>query len=599
MKLAWCGARRSSLAVLVALATVLGGTDPALAAPAPALASVAPASAPGGATVTLRGSGLTGVTGVTFNGAAATFTVVDDAQLTATVPATATDGTLSVTSPDGTAGLLFDVDEPPPPVSGLVARPGDSAVALRWAAPASDVVEVVVRRTEGTSAPATPTDGVAVAADPVRGAVDTGLTNGKTYAYALWTRDAAGSLGSAVSVTAVPVVPTAPDLRISLSAGSVTHLTVVRVYGWLLAPDGRPIPGERVTLLTRPRGAASFAGTATAVTGVGGQVAFSYRVLGHTDFLLRRVGDAFDAEARSATPSISARHGLTSRLVPAVVELGGTALLEGRVGASGPGVRVRVEGRVGTAWYLVTTVATDAAGVFRAAIRPTAGGERVLRAVTVADTRHNSATGTALRLVTLARTLREGSSGADVLALEHRLADLRYDVGPISGVFDYDTRLAVMAFQKVHGLPRTGVADLATRARLGAPYTPRLRYLTLGLSVEIDLTKQVLYFARDGVVQRILPVSSGNNELYTVDGITSRAVTPVGNFRVTRKIDGIRISRLGQLFQPAYFLGGFAIHGSPSVPGYPASHGCVRVTKTAMNRLFPLLPVGTPVRLYH
>jgi lipoprotein-anchoring transpeptidase ErfK/SrfK len=108
----------------------------------------------------------------------------------------------------------------------------------------------------------------------------------------------------------------------------------------------------------------------------------------------------------------------------------------------------------------------------------------------------------------------------------------------------------------------------------------------------------VLYFSRDGVVQRILPVSSGNNALYTVDGITSRAVTPVGSFRVQRKINGVRVSRLGQLYQPAYFAGGYAIHGSPSVPGLPASHGCIRVTRPAMARLFPLLPVGTPVWVY-
>jgi len=26
-----------------------------------------------------------------------------------------------------------------------------------------------------------------------------------------------------------------------------------------------------------------------------------------------------------------------------------------------------------------------------------------------------------------------------------------------------------------------------------------------------------------------------------------------------------------------FFHGGFALHGSPSVPGYNASHGCVRL----------------------
>ncbi|MDP8987655.1 MAG: L,D-transpeptidase family protein, partial [Actinomycetota bacterium] len=37
-------------------------------------------------------------------------------------------------------------------------------------------------------------------------------------------------------------------------------------------------------------------------------------------------------------------------------------------------------------------------------------------------------------------------------------------------------------------------------------------------------------------------------------------------------------SRLGKLYNPVYFTGsGIAIHGSTSVPTYPASHGCVRI----------------------
>ena len=42
---------------------------------------------------------------------------------------------------------------------------------------------------------------------------------------------------------------------------------------------------------------------------------------------------------------------------------------------------------------------------------------------------------------------------------------------------------------------------------------------------------------------------------------------------VQRKINGVRVSRLGELYRPAYFVGGYAIHGSPSVPNFPASHG--------------------------
>ena len=56
---------------------------------------------------------------------------------------------------------------------------------------------------------------------------------------------------------------------------------------------------------------------------------------------------------------------------------------------------------------------------------------------------------------------------------------------------------------------------------------------------------------------------------------------------------------LGTLYRPAYFNdGGYAIHGEGAVPSYPASHGCVRITVPAMDRLYDLLPVGLSVWIY-
>jgi lipoprotein-anchoring transpeptidase ErfK/SrfK len=172
------------------------------------------------------------------------------------------------------------------------------------------------------------------------------------------------------------------------------------------------------------------------------------------------------------------------------------------------------------------------------------------------------------------------------------------DVGVLDDWFDYDLQHAVIAFQKAQGLPRTGVYDAATRGRLGAPAAIRPRYPSAGRAIEIDLRKQVLYLSQGGVLQRVVDVSTGTNGWYVDSGVTYRARTPQGSFRIYRKIDGIRVSRLGVLYRPAYFYGGYAIHGSDSVPVYPASHGCVRVTNSVQNRLFALLTVGTPVTVY-
>lgn len=61
-----------------------------------------PTSGKLGAAVKILGTNLTGATGVTFNGAAATFTVVSSSEITTTVPAGATTGKVKVVAPHGT-----------------------------------------------------------------------------------------------------------------------------------------------------------------------------------------------------------------------------------------------------------------------------------------------------------------------------------------------------------------------------------------------------------------------------------------------------------------------------------------------------------------
>jgi hypothetical protein len=185
-------------------------------------------------------------------------------------------------------------------------------------------------------------------------------------------------------------------------------------------------------------------------------------------------------------------------------------------------------------------------------------------------------------------TLRQGSSGAAVVSLQRRLHGLRYDVGPFDGEFGAQTFHAVVAFQKVNNLPRDGVVGASTWARLSDPLTPRPGYAHAGYSVEVRLDKQVLFLVRDSEVVRILDASTGK----------ASTPTPPGSYTILRHIDGWRQSRLGLMWRPNYFLGGYAIHGYSSVPNYPASHGCVRIPMPAMDRLWPRLTIGMPVHIY-
>src|SRR5512135_70226 len=222
----------------------------------------------------------------------------------------------------------------------------------------------------------------------------------------------------------------------------------------------------------------------------------------------------------------------------------------------------------------------------------------VLRPAPVAAATASSAVRPAATSVLAQPVLRYGARGSAVVTLQRRLAALRYDAGPVDGVFGYSTLHAVVAFQKVNRLARDGVVGPLTWAALARPYVPWPRHTSSVYSVEVDLARQVAYLVRYGAVQRILDASTGSGQLYRSGGAWHRAVTPVGEFRVYRRYNGWETGPLGSLWRPNYFTGGYAVHGSTSVPAYPASHGCVRVTVPAMDRLWGLLTIGTRVSLY-
>ena len=114
--------------------------------------------------------------------------------------------------------------------------------------------------------------------------------------------------------------------------------------------------------------------------------------------------------------------------------------------------------------------------------------------------------------------------------------------------------------------------------------------------IEVDLSRQVLSVINSsGNVMKILPISSGSGKWYVSEGDRRRAITPTGRFRVYRKIPGWRKSPLGLMYYPVYIVGGIAIHGSPSVPRRPASHGCIRIPMYAAQAFFNATPIGTLV----
>ncbi len=191
-----------------------------------------------------------------------------------------------------------------------------------------------------------------------------------------------------------------------------------------------------------------------------------------------------------------------------------------------------------------------------------------------------------------------GDHGPWVKKLQERLYEAGFRPGATDGTFNRTTLGAVYAFQKLHELDRDGVFRAEHWDLLDVrPALPELD--DVPNRVEVDIGKQVLYLVKDDEVKAVLPISSGNGGTYrSSSGTPVRARTPEGDYHFYKRVDGWRISYLGGLYRPFYFRGGYAIHGSLSVPPYPASHGCVRVELHDMDYLTTQLELGMPVYVY-
>jgi N-acetylmuramoyl-L-alanine amidase len=193
---------------------------------------------------------------------------------------------------------------------------------------------------------------------------------------------------------------------------------------------------------------------------------------------------------------------------------------------------------------------------------------------------------------------KEVLTGEEICEAREMLGALGYWVEFDKPAPDESLYHALVAFQKVEGRKLTGkLTREELRALAGAG---RPRPLEWGYAhIEVDLARQVLFVVDCcGAILRILPVSTGSGEWFTEGGRTRRAVTPVGRFTVTHKIEGWRKSPLGLLYYPNYVHDGIAIHGNPAVPTRPASHGCVRIPMFAAKEFSAMASVGMPVLIH-
>ena len=135
-------------------------------------------------------------------------------------------------------------------------------------------------------------------------------------------------------------------------------------------------------------------------------------------------------------------------------------------------------------------------------------------------------------------------------------------------------------------------------------------------SIEIDLQDQTAYLIRDGRAVLSTPISSGRYGHLTATGsfkviekernhfsnIYGRIVDARGRTVVADADSDMRVPR-GYRFVPApmqYFVrfdGANGLHAG-ILPGYAASHGCVRLPERNAIAIFNAVDVGTPVTVF-
>jgi hypothetical protein len=178
-----------------------------------------------------------------------------------------------------------------------------------------------------------------------------------------------------------------------------------------------------------------------------------------------------------------------------------------------------------------------------------------------------------------------GSHGIGVALLKQGLRSLGYTAG--SGPYWTDQLgREIMAFRKVNNMARTFTANRAVFKMVFAGRGAfRLLHPGAGKHVEFDWSRQALALAQGGKVVATYHASSGKPSTPTV----------FGTFHFYLKGPGTNAKGM---YMSNFFIRGYAIHGYPEVPVYPASHGCIRVPNSDANAIYSWINLGDPIFVY-
>ena len=191
--------------------------------------------------------------------------------------------------------------------------------------------------------------------------------------------------------------------------------------------------------------------------------------------------------------------------------------------------------------------------------------------------------------------------GRRVLALQQRLTELGYWNGKADGKFGGTTQQAVYALQKAAGIGRDGVVGPKTQKALDQGVRPKAKQPSSGYVVEINLKRQLLMLVDDG------KVTPGLQHVDRLERALRAGRADLPGRHPGGQVQGRPADRRLAERARSACCGGRSTSTAasrctarPSVPPYPASHGCARLSISAMNWLWTndKIPLKTKVWVY-
>ena len=283
------------------------------------------------------------------------------------------------------------VDQAPASVTGFDATGAYTTAALSWTLPAgiTDLDQVVVRAAAGTTPPASPTAGIAVAPGATTSATATGLANSTSYAFSAWVKDRSGKFSATPATT--QLIGTKSSLT-QAPAGIVDFGTTVTMTGKATRIDtGAPLVGVAFSLYGRNANGTVWREIARKTTDATGTVVLPYKPVYSTVFAWGYDGSADLLGSRTGNFTTQVRPTIAAYLTATTIKLGASTSFYGYVRPEHNGSPIYLQRLVGSTWTTITSVKLNATGNYAFGIKPTTKGTYNYRAVFQTDGDHATA----------------------------------------------------------------------------------------------------------------------------------------------------------------------------------------------------------------